>query len=165
MTIQIRYGVFETNSSSTHSISVATGAAVYETLPLSQDDYVVLKGGEFGWERADYNDALTKANYMAIYAMSWAHKKPRSEGPLTEADHFYYKEEFTEILKGVIKRQTGCKDVIFAFGTDWNDRNWSYIDHQSVESNDYHHLFYDDKLLKQFLFDSNSWLETDNDNH
>jgi hypothetical protein len=42
---QVRYGVFETNSSSTHSICILT-----ETEQLSIPDRVEFECDEFGWE-------------------------------------------------------------------------------------------------------------------
>lgn len=60
---------------------------------------------------------------------------------------------------------SGCKDIIFNFSSDFNHSNWSYIDHQSVDDNDYRYLFEDPEQLRQFIFNPNSVLITDNDNH
>lgn len=147
---QIRRGIFETNSSSSHSISLADRDGLMDTLALDEKGNVVLNGGEFGWEEEQYSDAQSKASYMAIYAMDWAGKN---------------KNKFIKILKDVIKKQTKCNDVIFNFSTDYDKDNWSYIDHQSVEDKDYDYLFEDEEKLRQFIFNPNSILTTDNDNH
>ena len=52
MTKQTRHSVFETNSSSTHSISIAYSSSVGDLmsiLPVNDEGNVVLNGGEFGW--------------------------------------------------------------------------------------------------------------------
>lgn len=65
--INIRLGLFETNSSSTHSIFIAPSSeGIYETLYVHKGT-VHLTGGEFGWEYKKYNDAKTKANYAAVF--------------------------------------------------------------------------------------------------
>lgn len=145
MKLQIRQNVFETNSSSTHSISISADTdSLLDTLIPDKNGDVLLNGGEFGWQEKIYNDVQSKASYLAIYATDWAYDK---------------KESFTQILKDVIKEQTGCKNVIFNF-TDYD----SFIDHQSVETNNYHYLFDNKELLRQFIFNKQSYLKTENDN-
>lgn len=150
----IRQGVFETNSSSTHSITLGpNNDSIMDTLPLDFQGNVVLLGGEFGWEICNYKDANSKASYAAIYALDWSGAKS---------------EEFVKTLKDTIVDQTGCKDVIFDFSTDWSvdmHETTSYIDHQSVEDNDLDYLFEDPELLRNFIFNKNSVLRTDNDNN
>jgi hypothetical protein len=144
---KIRQNVFETNSSSSHSISISEkndSDLMDNTLIPNEDGNIILLGGEFGWDIEDFHDAQTKASYMAIYATEWAREEC---------------EEFTKILKDVIQKQTGCKEVIFKLGGD------SYIDHQSVDSEDYHYVFYNPEELRQFIFNKESYLHTDNDNH
>lgn len=143
---QIRTSVFETNSSSTHSISVAEeGEGVLSTLTVSKKGVVSIGGGEFGWEQEWYNDAETKADYMAVYAKECYPEEGIAGVPLWD------------ILCDVIKEQTGCKEVKYIKG--------GYIDHQSVESQDYHSVFESPEKLRLFIFSQASYLETDNDNH
>jgi len=76
MTIQTRQAVFETNSSSTHSLSISSSSTdLLDTLPLNEQGEVVLNGGQFGWEVEDYSDAGTKASYAAIYVSEWSGEK------------------------------------------------------------------------------------------
>lgn len=155
MKTQIRQNVFETNSSSTHSISIAESTTddIMDTLEIDENGNINLLGGEFGWEWEVYSDAQIKASYMAIYTQSWCGTQ---------------KEDFTKILKDVIVKQTGCKEVIFKFSTEFRPEDsgldWSYIDHQSVESADLHYLFEDTEKLRQFIFNRKSELRTGNDN-
>lgn len=171
----IRHKAFETNSSSCHSISISqsSDSAKYllDTLPINNDGNIVLTGGQFGWEERQYNDAETKTNYMAIYAMQWVKKKPIYKYLNNEYKEVGFTEdktkEFMDTLKIVILKQTGAKDVIFDIINDWNDktREPSYIDHQSVEDREYDYVFEDPKLLRDFIFNKSSILKTDNDNH
>lgn len=149
--IKTRNSVFETNSSSTHSVSIEdiTDKDMLDTMLPNEDGNIVLEGGEFGWEEESYNDAWTKANYLAVYSCLYS-------GDLDET--------FKENLKNVIKDQTKCKNVIFEITDDWN-KNYSYIDHQSVECRDYDDLMRNLKEIRNFIFNKKSYLYTDNDNH
>jgi hypothetical protein len=140
----IRRGVFETNSSSTHSISIAANTAgLYVTLMPDADGVITLTGGEFGWGQETYYDAHTKASYCA----------------LDTTNDLYLRQ----LLVDTIKNHTGAKDVVFDFSDDYKHPNYSYIDHQSHGTS--HEAFSNEQTLKDFIFNPNSYLETDNDNH
>lgn len=138
----IRQSVFETNSSSAHSISLGkdTGKQfLLETIYPDQNGIITLTGGEFGWEWFKENDAFEKANYAAVASMN--------------------NDLFRETLIQVIKDQTGCEAIIFDFSDEYNGGDWSYIDHDSTDvcPRDY-------DSLKDFIFNKNSWLFGGNDN-
>lgn len=138
----IRQSVFETNSSSAHSISLGkdTGKQfLLDTLYPDQNETITLTGGKFGWEWFKENDAFEKANYAAVASMN--------------------NESFRETLIQVIKDQTGCEEIVFDFSGEYDASNWSYIDHEStaVCPSDY-------EGLKDFIFNKNSWLFGGNDN-
>lgn len=157
MPTQTRSSVFETNSSSTHSISIAYSNSPDDLMDILLPDSegnIVLNGGEFGWSEEYFYDAQTKASYLAVYCAEWCGDR---------------KDEFFAILFDVIKKQTGCNQVILNFTceysySDKDSKNWSYIDHQSAESQDYHYLFDDPEQIRQFVFNPKSVLETGNDN-
>ncbi|MBW3020303.1 hypothetical protein KY334_03325, partial [Candidatus Woesearchaeota archaeon] len=146
---KIRHGVFETNSSSSHAISVCMFNK-NELMDLSlipdEDGNIVLNGGEFGWEKEKFYDAKTKASYLAVYA------------------NYFNNDEFKNVLSDVIKNQTGCENVVFNLSVDWNDANYSYIDHESTDGKQFHYLFKKENVLRQFIFNKNSVLITGNDN-
>lgn len=131
----IRRGVFETNSSSAHSLSIAGPEKqfVMDVLYPNQNGVITLTGGEFGWEWFKHNDAETKANYAAV--------------------DFNGNETNTEMLIEVIKEQTGAETVILDIGE--ND----YIDHDSVGL-----VPKNKEELRNFIFNKNSWLFGGNDN-
>lgn len=155
MTKKIRQSVFETNSSSTHSISIAEAdpSVLMDVWTPDEEGNITLNGGEFGWDPCSYGDVDSKASYMAIYALDWSGEN---------------KEKHLQVLLDVLKEQTGCKDAVFNFTSDFDSKDgkhWSYIDHQSVEGHNYDYVFEDPELLRQFIFNPNSILYTDNDNH
>ena len=140
----IRHNVFETNSSSSHSISISEECdGVLDTIEQDEDGYIVLTGGEFGWAWERFNDALTKANYCAIYAK------------LYDSSHLHMLEE-------VISEHTGARGVVVSIDTDWHGDYHSYIDHESVcvpaEA------FSSKATLKNFIFNPKSYMFTGNDN-
>src|ERR1035437_5327565 len=98
----IRHSVFETNSSSSHSISIADKCEVYQTIYPNGDGEIILEGGDFGWENDFYSDSWTKANYCAQDGID------------------------DEMLERVIKNHTGAKKVIINLG------DYCSIDHQSI---------------------------------
>lgn len=104
----IRHGVFETNSSSTHSLTIKPGNHILK-FPENDEGKIVIDQGEFGWEVVDYHDAYTKASYCYT-------------DNVNDGDRL-------EMLKDVIMEVTG-KEVVFG--------NISgYVDHQSCgTSND-----------------------------
>lgn len=145
---KIRQGMFETNSSSAHSIVIAMGEC---TDKLHIDDgIVIVQPGEYGWEVEDYHGATDKASYCLTYA-----KQGGSEEKLA-------------MLKKVIKKQTGAREVVFAPlnpGAEWSE--WGYIDHQSgpSEGGECGEAFQSETNLRQFIFCRASVLHTDNDNN
>lgn len=155
--IQIRQDSFETNSSSSHSISITTkgresdgsGIPVMEYFVddsgVEHRNVVVLTGDEYGWGPDTLYSEWDKANYAAT-------------------DLFLYdKSEIKqEWLKEVIKEKTGATDVVWnPMKTKWGFS--AYIDHQSVGTFGYEiHCKAD---IENFLFNSGSFVLVDHDNH
>jgi|tagenome__1003787_1003787.scaffolds.fasta_scaffold15557292_1 hypothetical protein len=102
---QIRHSVFETNSSSTHSISISNDVKTLDPLCVDENGVVAIDGQGFGWEYETYTDAQSKASYAMIYAHEWSGEK---------------KDEHIRILTDVIKQQTGCKEVVY----NYSDQEW-----------------------------------------
>lgn len=133
-----RIGVFETNSSSAHSITIADGISVIDTTLIpNANGTIFLEGGQFGREWVAYNDARTKANYCAVDL---------------------FKTDAINLLIEVIKERTKAKEVILQFSTDWNNDNYSFIDHQSQGTAP---VTKDE--LDRFIFSPESWLYTGSD--
>ena len=144
----VRKSVFETNSSSCHSISIESGD-VYTSITPNSDNKIVLDPMEFGWETENYNDPISKLTYSWIYVEDWSGEN---------------KEKFHKILSDVVCEHTGADEIIMkSSGKSWCE--YGYIDHQSVECGALNYLFDDPQQLKEFIFSSKSVLRTDNDNY
>jgi hypothetical protein len=139
MNTKIRKSLFETNSSSTHSITIQEGG---DYTSIGHKGQIELTGGEFGWEWEVYRDPLTKANYCAVYAAGDEYK--------------------TEMLKEVISEHTGAEVKILAQKDDYDKGYHSHIDHQSHDTAE--KAFASSDSLKNFIFGVNSTLYTGNDN-
>lgn len=144
MGVKIRRNIFETNSSSTHSICVT------QTDLLDQlRDEIVFRVGEFGWEYEKYNDPETKASYLytAILEMG--------------------REDLLSNIRSILKRKgIECifeepKYVIDNNGYKYLD--YGYIDHVYA-LDDFINICYDDDKLLKYLFSSQSFIITGNDN-
>jgi hypothetical protein len=130
----IRSGVWETNSSSSHSVSIAdeTKQFVLDTLYPNDEGVIVIEGDEFGWDWFKHNDAATKASYAAI--------------------QFQYDDTTLDLIREIIMEQTGADDVTFNLDS-------GYIDHDSRGI-----LSSSKEDLRNFIFNKNSWLFGGNDN-
>ena len=134
-----RVGVFETNSSSSHSISVCTdGKFAKPNFFKDSDGSITIFDGEFGWGIDTFNDAASKASYCATYAFGRSAQQ--------------------NVLRQVIAKHLNVSPDSIKFHYDGG-----YIDHQSSETAD--DVFSDVESLEAFIFNPGSELHIDNDNH
>lgn len=132
-----RIDIFETNSSSSHSISFnpwKSGKDGNNFIP-DENGNVYVTGADFGWEWASYNDSVTKANYYL--------------------ERYKAEPDRVELLKKVIEDYTGFNVII-------NENTDGYIDHQSFDTLEL--PANDPEALKDWLFNPDNWLYTGNDN-
>ena len=156
--IQIRQGVFETNSSSTHAISIAP-----YTKDIQVPEYIKFSHDyEFGWEHATYQDVETKAAYLWVAAC-------RQYDRMEDKDTLLrIKSELTRILM-----QYGVKTVIFQ-DADYIKSRWDedrvyldingYIDHGGELDGWIDDLLENPDLVISYLFNNKSQVQTGNDN-
>lgn len=100
--IKIRRNVFETNSSSMHSLSVI-GSDRVSTLTTSKDGIIVVGEGEFGWGY----DTLTTPSEKLSYLVT----------------EYSGQEEMIDMIKEAVKDYTGLTMAVY--------EDEGYIDHQS----------------------------------
>jgi hypothetical protein len=138
----IRQAIFETNSSSSHSISfIGNQYGMYDTIHPDSDGKIHLEGGEFGWGPDTLTNPLSKASYCAV-------------------DAFFDRDKL-DMLKKVICDHTGAIDVIFDFSILIDGPNWSYIDHQSCGTS--YEYFESEQKLKDLIFDTNYLINIESD--
>ena len=149
MTVQIRENVFETNSSSSHSVVVS--GEVSADFGLSKEeirDGVIDVGRgktEFGWETEYSRDTHSKLAYLLIQAA----------GNYVDS----ITEDYNANTKAVFETArfvTGCELKLPSNTSDW------HIDHQSM--GDCSDILEDPDQIAVFAFSSSSYVQTGNDN-
>jgi len=150
MKINIRKQVFETNSSSVHTLSINnTDTSKLDDIPTEQE--IFLKEQEFGWEYLNYNSFKDKVDYIYTYIKNLYYEPSEKEKKEIENELQYLKSVILEV----------CPKIVISENKDTE----GWIDHD-IELNELWIKFKENKeLLKQFLFCSDSVLITDNDNH
>lgn len=162
----IRNKVFETNSSSCHSISITSDMELNDIPTPDEYGNLFIESGEFGWEQDEYNSWWGKAAYLIVYIRDWSGES---------------QEKYKQLFEYVVKEVTGAETITYeelfwkteekSYEYEGVTRTYQsklgegYIDHQSVEDRDLDYMFEYVNEMKKFLFSSNSVLETDNDNH
>ena len=145
MKTQIRHGVFETNSSSTHAICISKNRDISK---LEFPDVVSFTHGEFGWENGTLRDVWNKASYL-YEAIIGTYGNDSVDDKL---------EHIKEILKnqGIACDFEPCSDDI------WDD---GYIDHVGTDDmcNWLQTMMNDEDVLLEYLF-GDAFVVTGNDN-
>lgn len=154
---QIRKGVFETNSSSTHAICIATEDVL--DIPKS----IEFGFGEYGWECRTYSNLQDRANYLytAIGHVSQTFEELQQYltflyDTLTKNGvENIYMEDFS------IYVSTWNNKVEISPSVDYDD---GYIDHGNETAEFVHAVCTDEDKLLHYLFSNKSYVETGNDN-
>ena len=169
MKVCIRRGVFETNSSSMHSISLGNLNEEYtsDSLVVDENNNVVAEGGEFGWEIETFRYAGIKLSYLVTYL--FGSYEPIDEKFVEEHTNFIdpdvltdKKREMFDKLERVIKEETGGNLCVKCMTNNYYQ--CGYIDHQSIDVPE-EILKGSEDTIKNFIFNKKSILVTDNDNH
>jgi len=159
---KVRSSVFETNSSSTHSLVIADDVdLVLSPIPehMIYDGVYPIFTGEYGWEQETYYDLDSKASYLATDAIMRI--KDASKLDVNDRSVFESSKELM-LLEEAFREFAGV-----GISIQKNDSAYypyGYIDHESFG------LCYDVwnagvKGVIRFLFSDKSHFETDNDNH
>lgn len=135
--MQIRKKIFETNSSSTHSIVVDSG--IDYVTPEIEGEEIIIKGGGYGWGYEKLDTWRGRASYAYTYAKN------------------YGKKMDLENLRLVIEDYTK-KKVVFV-----DEMDDTYIDHQSIKEAET--IFGNYDRIKSVIFGKDSYIIIDNDNH
>lgn len=164
--VQIRRGVFETNSSSTHSITAMKKVPREPSdLVIGDDGYIHAKLGGYGWEFRTLATQEEKLSYLLT--MAWEKS--------TEKDYYYRdperceraisrfmeSDEYIRISKKIAE-YTGCYGILL----DNTAEDDAYIDHQSEENylNISNFLYTNNTTILDFVFSPGVTVRTGNDN-
>lgn len=142
MRINIRSNVFETNSSSVHTITISNN------FPQSIDNYIFFDRGQYGWEWEIYNSCQDKANYLYECMI----------------DLFYHDNSLEEKCNRIREELASYKvDCDFA---EVNENNIfdGYVDHGSQNEELVNYLLDNPDKLIDYLFNDTSYIATGNDN-
>lgn len=139
---QIRNGVFETNSSSTHSICISKK-------PVSCWGFIRFRIGEYGWENACVSDTASYLYTAILYAYS------REEA-----------EEKIEKIKQVLDKNSvsyAFEEPTYETGRWGTYIKYGYIDHGNECTEFVEAVLNDEEMLLRYLF-GDSFIYTGNDN-
>ena len=156
--MQIRIGVFETNSSSSHSLVISRGKMNLDTLkPVNGK--IMSSGGEFGWENDTYYSPQKKLDYLVSFLFQNANSYEKVQ-------EIKWKDKRFQMLSDVIYEHCGyklevCKNKDLEY-SDWCP--YGYIDHNSSDLPEKENLFSAKSVIAAFLFNPNSSITTGNDN-
>ena len=148
---KIRSKVFETNSSSCHSLVIDKNTS-YTTMNLNDKGNIVIATGQYGWGNSRLTTPEEKAAYLhTLFVMM---KMFFSGNPKMSKNFQLCKNNFIE----VIREQTHANNVILV-----EDAN-CYIDHQSCEDIKDYDIFFSKKDIKNRVFGKSSYINISNDN-
>lgn len=168
-----RHGVFETNSSSCHSLSLHSDANqnnLFDDFYIHEDGKLFFYTDEYGWGMAKLDSFGEKLSYVMTYCITNYRYEDfmfvlKILHDVTQFQSLYYEDN---LLVGTW--DDDAEQVKFANDFDLynffkyvNDDTYSYIDHQSIDLLD--DVIKDEEKLKSLLFCKESYITTDNDNH
>lgn len=152
----IRQNTFETNSSSTHAICIATESAL--TLPKK----LIFKLGEFGWEWKSYSSPEDKAAYLFTAIVYTNEDESREQLQIDDWSEIQWIKNTLDsygvvaIFQDPVWRKSSSGDC------SWLD--YGYIDHGWELKDFLNDILNNENFLMQYLFSSDSCIETGNDN-
>lgn len=162
---QIRNGVFETNSSSTHAICVAKDRIDPDSL---SENTVYFTHDDFGWEFDKYSDTYSKASYLyqAIWSTTIPDMKYDWKDKLKQAEYELKKKELIDKKCKELQEILSRHHIKCDFTEEHFDSSgWDigYIDHGNELDEWVDKCFSDEIYLLTYLF-GDSFVVTGNDN-
>lgn len=168
MKVQIRQGVFETNSSSTHAISIIKKSNIKE-----YPDKVIFDKGEFGWDFDIYFSTSDKAAYLwesiIGYYSNNIDKIKECMCVITETLEKYGIKAIFVYDDITMHTRTYGDDKTYTYTcvtckNAEGDKDDGYIDHTEELGPFIESVVFNEQRLLNYLFDYNSYVSTGNDN-
>lgn len=164
---QIRNNVFETNSSSVHTISIpkkSIDISDVDKIKQYVPSYIAVGGYGFGWEEDDYGDFVSLANYLFINMVDDSNCSDVKPNNLDHVDKF---EKRCNFVKTTLAKY-GI-DIDFKYDLNsWDDYNTiyihcdGYIDHGFENYGFVNHVLASEENLLTYLL--KGYIVTGNDN-
>lgn len=163
----IRNSVWETNSSSMHTVSINGKKGITKYAFVGDSESLAVYLDEYGWSGPDCDDFISKLGYAMCMVL------------MTEYPDFHYWDEhgFT-VNQTVLESLDGYQLLLNAVRTQFPDckeivikkNGWyypyGYIDHQSCGYHSLKDFFEDwDLDVERYLFDYGVVVHIDNDNN
>jgi len=143
---------FVSNSSSSSFIVIGNSGTYEKVHSNENDEYIFGQDGEteFGWTPQDITDIDSRINFCKIQST-------------------YLDGKYDDVIEQVIRKNSSVQTFNNCMSPDWDydsSQKYSYIDHQSaaIEGQNLE-MFESESTLEKFIFDSGSYIHTDNDNH
>lgn len=141
---KIRNNVFETNSSSTHSITVGKNKnGEYNILPITVSP---AWHGEFGWEFETWDTIEEKLAYMIRCLVCYDYNKDNLQDKIRP-----------------IQEKLHNLGIDFELPT-YEEYMDGYVDHEDWYQEEIEDIYKDDDTLLTFLLSDSSYIEGGNDN-
>lgn len=152
--IKIRENVFETNSSSTHSVAVSSKDRGYShEMPVDENGTLYIQLGEYNWGP----DILYTPYDKLCYVMSYLSQNYSSVEEFANDVDTGAINSVAEEIDCYLKGNCGVSNIVIKkVDGGWGD-GLGYIDHQSVG------FLYDENLI-DLIFNNSKIILIDNDN-
>lgn len=157
--LKIRKNIFETNSSSTHSLVISKKDRGYDyNLPVDEEGVLTISFGEFGWGPEILKYPHEKLSYLITdrNSIHYDWQNPPSE------KEFEYMLSQDKRVQEIIEVVKSCcpevKEVKYEFG-DNKYNPLGYVDHQSQGTS-----YESDLSIEDIIFSNKVIIMIDNDN-
>ena len=151
----IRRGVFETNSSSSHSVTLRKGGeSDTRFFHVDDENRVVVTPDEYGWGY----EVLTEPDQKLSYLVTMVMERLSNNYSVIDDELLHEDEDFKKIVE-CVTTYTDYKDVVLA-----SPPYCFYIDHQSYYGSLDEFLSDWGVTMNQLLFDTGVSIIIDNDN-
>ena len=156
--IQIRKNVFETNSSSTHSLVISKKERSYDYHLPVEAGVLTIPFGEFGWGPELLIEPIEKLSYLVTDRLDMydiPEEIKDDEDAVQET--IMESDEIRRIVEVVMSCCPNVKKVRFELSDSWNP--FGYVDHQSQGTT--HDV---DLSIEDLIFSNKVVIMIDNDN-
>lgn len=152
--INKRTKIFETNSSSMHSIAVSSSDRGYNyNLPITDDGVLYVEFGEFGWGPEILKNPLDKLSYYITDQFGGYHDEENSFESVVS--NILEDQRMKNLIKILEAKVPGFKRLEFGPASEYS--KFGYVDHQSSGTSN-------GEDVEDLIFNNSKIIIIDNDN-